>query len=98
MQDVVSTGQRRATIKTFLFMNARASHYILADLHCRCYVQSAIVQEYKRFQPKFLKELSKFFSVFCSYSLLNETRTKMIWTIIKNELGKYLEVATAWTH
>jgi len=37
---------------------------------------------------KILKELSKSFSEFSIYLLLNDTRSKMIGTIIKNELGK----------
>jgi len=63
MQEVVPTGQQGATMKTFLFMNARAFRYILADLQCRCYVHSAIVQVYKRFQSNNFKRIIEIFQL-----------------------------------
>jgi len=61
MQDVVSTGQQRAITTTYLFMNARVFLYILADLQCRCFVHSAIVKVYDRFQSKNFKRIIEIF-------------------------------------
>jgi hypothetical protein len=50
------------------------------------------------FTQNILKELSKYFSAFSTYSSLNDTRREIIGTIIKNELRKYVTTAAAWTH
>jgi hypothetical protein len=84
MQDVVATGLKRALTKKCPFINTRAFLYILADLQCRCYISSVFYKYIRVFNQRILKEISKSFSVFSTYSLLNDTRREIIGMIIKN--------------